>query len=180
MKAIQKGFTLIELMIVVAIIAILAALALPAYQDYTVRAKVSEALTAASSPKSAVSEGFQVNGMTGVASAAAAINSQSADQETKYVKTMKVDTNTGVILVTLQDNATRSGFPTPAQGAQLKLTPSINGQALADGLSGAIDWVCISASNAVATAHLPSGASADLTPPTTKALIAKYAPSECR
>ena len=60
MKAqMQKGFTLIELMIVVAIIGILAAIALPAYQDYTARAKVSEALVAASSPKSLISEAFQ-------------------------------------------------------------------------------------------------------------------------
>ena len=59
MKRIQKGFTLIELMIVVAIIGILAAVALPAYQDYTVRAKVSEMIIAASSPKSLISEAFQ-------------------------------------------------------------------------------------------------------------------------
>ena len=61
MKAIQKGFTLIELMIVVAIIGILAAVALPAYQDYTVRAKVSELLLAASGVRSSISEKFQVD-----------------------------------------------------------------------------------------------------------------------
>ncbi|MBI2961500.1 MAG: pilin [Betaproteobacteria bacterium] len=59
MKSIQKGFTLIELMIVVAIIGILAAVALPAYQDYTVRAKVSELILAASSARTAISEKFQ-------------------------------------------------------------------------------------------------------------------------
>ena len=59
MKTIQKGFTLIELMIVVAIIGILAAVALPAYQDYTVRAKVSEVMLAASSAKVPVAEFFQ-------------------------------------------------------------------------------------------------------------------------
>src|SRR6476661_5420666 len=62
MKAIQKGFTLIELMIVVAIIGILAAVALPAYQDYTVRAKVSELILAASGFKTSVAEKAQVDG----------------------------------------------------------------------------------------------------------------------
>src|SRR5688500_12469825 len=61
MKQLQKGFTLIELMIVVAIIGILAAVALPAYQDYTVRAKVSELILAASSARTAISEKFQTN-----------------------------------------------------------------------------------------------------------------------
>ena len=61
-RSLQKGFTLIELMIVVAIIGILAAVALPAYQDYTVRAKVSEVILAGSSAKTAVSEAAQVGG----------------------------------------------------------------------------------------------------------------------
>src|SRR5882757_1662965 len=61
MKAIQKGFTLIELMIVVAIIGILAAVALPAYQDYTVRAKVSELILAASAARTGISEKFQTD-----------------------------------------------------------------------------------------------------------------------
>jgi type IV pilus assembly protein PilA len=70
LKKVQQGFTLIELMIVVAIIGILAAIAIPAYQDYTVRAKVTEGLNLADSAKTSVAEGFQSNGANGVIAAA--------------------------------------------------------------------------------------------------------------
>ena len=73
MKRLQKGFTLIELMIVVAIIGILAAVALPAYQDYTIRAKVSELVLAASSSKVTITENIQTNSTTSNANAGASI-----------------------------------------------------------------------------------------------------------
>lgn len=86
MKRVQQGFTLIELMIVVAIIGILAAVALPAYQDYTVRAKVSEVLLAASSAKTAVSEAAATNSAL---PGAASVDVQS--QSSKYVASVSWD-----------------------------------------------------------------------------------------
>ncbi|OQW85791.1 MAG: hypothetical protein BWK72_20475 [Rhodoferax ferrireducens] len=97
-RSMQKGFTLIELMIVVAIIGILAAVALPAYQDYTVRAKVSEVILAASSAKTAVAEAAQV-GSAMPPTASLIVDSQAS----KYVSSVvysSANTSNGLITVT--------------------------------------------------------------------------------
>ena len=105
-SAAQRGFTLIELMIVVAIIGILAAVALPAYQDYTVRAKVSEALLAADGCKVAVSEYIQTNNVFPTNANNAGCNNVAS----KYVAGLTVTAATGAIVVTIQ--GTGSGADT--------------------------------------------------------------------
>ena len=97
-RSMQKGFTLIELMIVVAIIGILAAVALPAYQDYTVRAKVSEVILAASSAKTAVAEAAQV-GSVMPATASLVVDSQSSKFVSSVVYT-GTDASVGIVTVT--------------------------------------------------------------------------------
>src|ERR1700693_1811716 len=98
MKSIQKGFTLIELMIVVAIIGILAAVALPAYQDYTTRAKMSEVILMAAPAKLAVAETSSTVG--GLASVTAANSGYTFPGATKYVGGVAITDGTGVVTVT--------------------------------------------------------------------------------
>ena len=96
MKSVQKGFTLIELMIVVAIIGILAAIAIPAYQDYTIRSKVTEGLNLAASAKIAVAEGFQSNDMARRICRRAAWTAPTS-AATKYVSDIAINGATGEI-----------------------------------------------------------------------------------
>ena len=166
MKACRRGFTLIEMMIVVAIIGILAAIAIPAYQDYTIRSKVSEGLMLASSAKVAIAEAFLSNEMTGLGTAADDWN--AAFVASKYVGNIQADDNTGVITVTYD----AANLPA-AGGMTLLLSPFIAGAPLAAGATGSIDWACTSASNITAIQH-GMGAAALGT------LTARYAPSECQ
>ena len=171
----KNGFTLIELMLVVAIVGILAAIALPAYQDYVVRTKISEALLTGSSVRSLLSEAFQTDGVTGLDTAAQAYNAVPVtSKRSKYVADVVVTGGVSPwpIVVSIAATGT-NGIPTGLNNSTLVLSPNVLGVAPAATSVGAIDWACTSQTAATASSR-------DLANRTLGTLNPKYAPAECR
>ena len=143
MQKIQKGFTLIELMIVVAIIGILAAIALPAYSDYTARAQMSEAMSLTSGARTAVAE-FKMSEGRWPSNNQSAGLATSTDIKGKYVAQVVV-ANTGVISATMNS----TGVTSTIASKQLSLSPISN--------IGSIDWRCKpGATNGVDKKYVPT------------------------
>ena len=169
MKKIQKGFTLIELMIVVAIIGILAAIAIPAYQDYTIRAQVTEGLSVSADLKAAVAEHLANTGEWPVDETALGL--VVGDKLGKYVGAVNVDL--GTINITYAGTASGGSANAILDGQVLSVKPYLSP-------NGDVIWVCnlgLVPAAAVDTdgAGTASGANA-----TSAGLLAKYQPASCR
>ncbi len=154
MNTVQKGFTLIELMIVVAIIGILAAVALPAYQDYTVRAKVSEAVLAGSTCRTAVTEAFQTASTipSGGAFGCEAGGSAAASKVSKYVQSVATGDG-GIITVTTTADTSLKG----AASKTIVMTPKQADGTTAPAVgTGVGTWLCGGGASTMPSKYLPA------------------------
>ncbi|HIC7432117.1 TPA: pilin [Neisseria meningitidis] len=161
MNTLQKGFTLIELMIVIAIVGILAAVALPAYQDYTARAQVSEAILLAEGQKSAVTEYYLNHGEWPKNNTSAGV-ATSADIKGKYVKSVEV--KNGVVTATMLS----TGVNNEIKGKKLSLW--------AKRQNGSVKWFCGQPVTRTGTGTN----SDDVTADSDKKIETKHLPSTCR
>ncbi|MEE7618563.1 pilin [Neisseria meningitidis] len=162
MNTLQKGFTLIELMIVIAIVGILAAVALPAYQDYTARAQVSEAILLAEGQKSAVTEYYLNHGEWPANNSSAGVATSASDIKGKYVE--KVEVKNGVVTAEMKS----SGVNKEIQGKKLSLW--------AKRQDGSVKWFC----GQPVTRDKADKADDGVTAANDKQIDTKHLPSTCR